>query len=257
MELKMFKVFLFSLLFTFPMYASDEGSSDINQSILKALDSNLRTDSDRMRDRNRKPLQTLLFFGLKEDMKVIELIPGSGWYTKILAPVLAEKGDFSVALGTSRVSSGLLGKEGMEFINLIESNANIRRVKGTKFNTVDNFEIGKADTEIILTFRNYHKLDYIGRKRINQAAYNALKPGGIYAVVDHTRRHMQGLNDENHRRVDPVLAIKEVQDIGFILVDYSTLHYRSDDELRYEVGRKSVTGNTDRFTLKFMKPITK
>ena len=54
--------------------------------------------------------------------------------------------------------------------------------------------------------------------------------------------------------MDPVLAIQEIQAIGFVLVDHSTLHYRPDDELRYEVGRKSVSGNTDRFTLLFIKP---
>jgi predicted methyltransferase len=53
--------------------------------------------------------------------------------------------------------------------------------------------------------------------------------------------------------MDPVLAIKEIQAAGFELVDFSDLHYRADDELRYEVGRKTVTGNTDRFTLKFVK----
>jgi predicted methyltransferase len=54
--------------------------------------------------------------------------------------------------------------------------------------------------------------------------------------------------------MDPVKAIKEIQDAGFVLVDYSDLHYREDDELRYEVGTKSVTGNSDRWTMKFMKP---
>jgi predicted methyltransferase len=65
---------------------------------------------------------------------------------------------------------------------------------------------------------------------------------------------MEGDHAEVWRRMDPVLIIKEVQEAGFQLVDYSTLHYRPDDELRYEVGRKSVTGNTDRFTLLFIKP---
>ena len=59
---------------------------------------------------------------------------------------------------------------------------------------------------------------------------------------------------ENWRRMDPVLAILEIQAAGFELVDYSNLHYRPDDELRYEVGRKTVRGNTDRFTLLFRKP---
>ena len=89
---------------------------------------------------------------------------------------------------------------------------------------------------------------------MNRASFEALKSGGIYAVVDHTRRHMERLGAENGRRVDPVMAIKEIQDAGFVFVDYSSLHARSDDELRYEVGRKSVTGNSDRWTLKFIKP---
>ena len=80
------------------------------------------------------------------------------------------------------------------------------------------------------------------------------QPGGIYAVVDHTRRHMQPDDPENRRRIDPVLAIKEIQEAGFRLVDYATLHYKPDDELRFEVGRASVTGNTDRFTFLFRKP---
>jgi len=65
---------------------------------------------------------------------------------------------------------------------------------------------------------------------------------------------MEADNDENRRRMDPILAIREIQAAGFELVDYATLHFRPDDELRYEVGRKTVTGNTDRFTLKFRKP---
>jgi predicted methyltransferase len=83
--------------------------------------------------------------------------------------------------------------------------------------------------------------------------YDALKPGGIYAVKDHSRRHMEPDNPENRRRMDPVLAIKEIQAAGFVLLDFSDLHFHPDDELRYEVGRKTVTGNTDRFTLKFVK----
>jgi predicted methyltransferase len=65
---------------------------------------------------------------------------------------------------------------------------------------------------------------------------------------------MEPENPENRRRNNPVLVIKEMLDIGMELVGYSDLHYRPDDELRYEVGRRSVTGNTDRFTLLFRKP---
>ena len=84
--------------------------------------------------------------------------------------------------------------------------------------------------------------------------FDSLKPGGLYGVVDHTARHMEPENYENRRRIDPVMVIKEMLDIGFEFVDYSSLHYRADDELRFEVGRRSVSGNTDRFTLLFRKP---
>ena len=73
-------------------------------------------------------------------------------------------------------------------------------------------------------------------------------------VLRVTRRHMERDNYENRRRIDPVLVIKEVEDAGFEFVDFSDLHFRADDELRFEVGRRSVTGNTDRFTLLFRKP---
>ena len=65
---------------------------------------------------------------------------------------------------------------------------------------------------------------------------------------------MERPNHENRRRLDPVLVIKDMLDQGFEFVDYSDLHYRADDTLIYEVGRRTVTGNTDRFTLLFRKP---
>ena len=115
-------------------------------------------------------------------------------------------------------------------------------------------DFGEDRFDMALTFRNMHNFTDDGRAMLNAAVFRALKPGGIYGVVDHTRRHMQPGTDENWRREDPVRTIKEVQAAGFEFVDYSDLHYRADDELRYEVGRKSVTGNTDRFTLKFRRP---
>jgi len=245
---------LSGLLLVNPLLAADKGFAPVEASLKKAMKSELRTEKDIKRDRNRMPIETLKFFGLRSNMKVIELLPGGGWYTKLLAPVLAKNGEFSVAMGTGRVSKTLVGKPGMDFINIINDNANIRKEKGDRFYSVDKFDLGEKNVDMIFTFRNYHNFGFEGRQLMNKAAFKALKSGGIYAVVDHTRRHMQKLNNENGRRIDPVLVIKEIQDAGFVLVDYTDLHYRADDELRYEVGRKSVTGNTDRFTLKFKKP---
>ncbi|MDJ0653486.1 MAG: hypothetical protein QNJ40_04975 [Xanthomonadales bacterium] len=228
-------------------------SSGLDEAITAALGNSDRPEADVARDRNRKPLETLNFFGIRQDMRVLELLPGGGWYTRLLAPVLAENGKLYVGLGTGRVSRDLLGEMGYEEVETIATDVSFERTP-ERLITVGEFSFGVTDLDAVLTFRNMHNLDAVGRANMNKAVFDALKSGGIYGVVDHSRRHMEPDNPENRRRMDPVLAIKEVQDAGFVLVDFSTLHYRPDDELRFEVGRPSVTGNSDRFTLLFRKP---
>jgi predicted methyltransferase len=240
-----------ALLFTGVAQAAEE--STLADQIKSAMAAEIRTEAEQERDRNRKPVETLEFFGLSADMKAVELLPGGGWYTKLLAPVLAEKGELYVALGTSYVAGNVLNQPGFEHVKVTAADAKIYRKEGARSYTIEMSSLGVTDADIVFTFRNYHNFGEEGRAAMNQAVWDALRPGGIYAVVDHNRRHMEGSNNENGRRVDPVLAIKEIQAAGFELVDYSDLHYRPDDELRYEVGRKSVTGNTDRWTLKFRK----
>jgi len=242
------------LIFTGICGAAVADDFDAVEAKLKAaMASDVRTAAEIDRDANRKPIDTLEFFGLRDDMKVVELLPGGGWYTKLLAPVLAEKGEFYVALGTRGVKESLLGQDGFSHVGVLAEDANIYRPEGSPNYVIENAALGVTDADIVFTFRNYHNFGPEGRAAMNAAVYDALKPGGIYAVVDHDRRHMEPDNPENRRRIDPVLAIREIQAAGFELVDFSDLHYRPDDELRYEVGRKTVTGNTDRFTLKFRK----
>jgi predicted methyltransferase len=242
------------LLLALSFSALAEDFKVVEDKLMAAIKSDVRTEKESDRDRNRRPVSTLKFLGFRDDMKVVELIPGGGWYTKLLAPVLKEKGELYLAYGTGRVNDRLLkDNKDFEHVSVVATDAKLYRKEGARFYSLENPDLDLKKMDMVLTFRNYHNFDYEGRKAMNDAAYDALKVGGIYGVVDHTRRHMQGENPENRRRFDPVLAIKEIQDAGFILVDFSDLHYRLDDELRYEVGRKSVTGNTDRFTLKFKK----
>jgi len=233
-------------------YAGDY--SAVEATLKAAMESDIRTEKEVDRDRNRKPVETLEFFGLRDDMKVVELLPGGGWYTKLLAPVVAQNGEFYVALGTGRVKENVLGQAGFEHVQVVAEDANIYRPEGSRSYVLEMDSLGVQDADIVFTFRNYHNFGADGRAAMNRAVFDALKPGGTYAVVDHNRRHMEPDGSENRRRIDPVLAIREIQAAGFELVDFSDLHYRPDDELRYEVGRKTVTGNTDRWTLKFKKP---
>ncbi len=229
-------------------------ANDIDAKVEAALAAEARPQADRDRDRNRRPLDTLNFFGMKDDMRVLELIPGGGWYTRVLAPVLAENGKLYVALGAGRITEGVLTEPGFEKVELLETTDNLHRPEGNRTYVMEDFEFGVSRLDMVVTFRNLHNFDAESRARMNSQVFKALKSGGLYGVVDHTARHMERPNHENRRRLDPVLAIKEILDQGFEFVNYTDLHYRADDTLIYEVGRRTVTGNTDRFTLLFRKP---
>lgn len=229
-------------------------ANEIDAKVQAALAGESRPEADRERDRNRKPLQTLKFFGLQDDMQVLELLPGGGWYTRVLAPVLAENGKLYVALGAGRVGNTILGQPGFEQVELLDTTDNLHRDEERRVYVVEDFDFGVSGLDMVVTFRNLHNFDPDSRARINRKVFAALKHGGLYGIVDHTRRHMEASDNENQRRIDPVLIIKELLDQGFEFVDYSDLHFRADDELEYEVGRRSVSGNTDRFTLLFRKP---
>ena len=225
--------------------------SPLGEEIQSAMQSDIRSAREVGRDGNRKPLQTLEFLGLKNDMTVVEMLPGGGWYSKILGPVLADKGQLYLAIGASRVDLSL---KSMSKVEMLEVDAKMEPAEGFGVFAINEFSLPVKDVDMVVTFRNMHNFTAESRGRLNKAVYEALAPGGIYGVVDHTRRHMEKQNSENVRRADPVQIIKELLDAGFEFAAFSDLHFRADDELRYEVGRRSVAGNTDRFTLKFVKP---
>ncbi|MDX1403116.1 MAG: hypothetical protein R3192_01195 [Woeseiaceae bacterium] len=231
-------------------FAQDETEAKIRA----AIAGEIRSEADVARDPNRKPLETLQFFQLSHDMRVLELLPGGGWYTKILAPVLRDEGELYVAIGTTNVEQNLLTEPGFDRVKVLDIGVDLVRDGPYGTRSVAPFEFDVRDVDLVLTFRNWHNFTPAGRANLNAAVFNALRPGGLFGVIDHSRRHMAELTAETRRRVDAVQIIKEVLDAGFEFVDYSDLHYRPDDELVYEVGRATVTGNTDRFTLLFRKP---
>ena len=228
--------------------------SNVKDKSMAAMEGDIRTEAEVERDRNRKPVETLEFLGLKDDMRVLELLPGGGWYTKILAPTLRENGELYVAIGTSRVNRDLLTEDGFDHVKVLDIGVSSKRNGPFRTSNIGAFEFGVSDVDLALTFRNWHNFTPEGRRNMNAAVYKALKSGGHFGVIDHTKRHMEPMTAENRRRADPVQIIHEALAAGFEFVDFADLHYRADDELRFEVGRKTVTGNTDRFTLLFRKP---
>ncbi len=213
-----------------------------------------RSKKNRARDANRDPVKALHFCRMRDDMTVLDWAPGTGWYTEILGPLLKDKGALYVSTQAAQLKriDALLKKEPMSKVRKLP--VDVVRHPVSHDITAKGLDFGVTGVDLVLNFREYHNLDPSTRLDFNRAVLKALKPGGHYCIVDHTRRHMEADTHENRRRVDPVLVIKEVQAAGLRFVDFATFFLRPDDELRFEVGRRTVRGNTDRFTLLFEKP---
>jgi predicted methyltransferase len=243
-----------ALLATAASLAQPADPTPFQQRVLAAMQGDIRTEAERARDANRMPAEVLEFFRMREDMRVIEVLPAGGWYTKILAPVLRDAGKLYVThppgfyADAFKEVADLPGLDAVEEIGWGATGGG----NGGPFGPSGVWEVEPVD--LVLTFRNYHNFSPADRMTANESTYNALKPGGYYGIVDHTRRHMEPGTRENGRRVDPVLTIKEIEAAGFDFVDFSDLLYRPQDTLSLEVGNPDVSGQTDRYTLLFRKP---
>jgi predicted methyltransferase len=164
--------------------------NDTEAQLRKALGGSIRTDEDRHADTYRMPVETLMFFGLRDDMRVLELIPAAGYWVKIMGPVLAEKGKLYEGADGESVSDKLAGW-GLTKVEVLDDKFEMTRTGKRGENDVAPFAFPVKDLDMVLTFRNMHNISPEGRKVLNTAVFNALKPGGIYGVVDHTRRHME------------------------------------------------------------------
>lgn len=215
----------------------------------------LMSADEQAREAERQPADVLGFFRLRSDMKVLELLPFSGWYSKILVQVLDEGGKLYVTQPEVPTYSDqlreMLALPGMEGVGMVDWGRSPAAGESPWLGS-GVWEVEPLD--LVLTFRNYHNFGYDDRMAINKSAFDALKSGGLYGIVDHTRRHMEADSRANGRRADPVLVIKEVQDSGFVFEDYSTALARPQDALALEVGQPEVSGQTDRFVLLFRKP---
>jgi predicted methyltransferase len=245
----------------------------VAQSIDTALAGSHRSDAERARDRYRHPRETLLFFGLRPSQTVVEIAPGGGWYTKILAPVLRDQGRYIAALPPVVAANANSVRGRQNFLDLLASAPNLfDRV------TVTDFDIGKGtlapdgSVDLILTFRNVHS--WMARERVAEAfrdMYRALKPGGTLGVVEH--RGNETLAQDPLARsgyVNQSYAIRLIEGAGFRLIATSEINSNAKDTKDYPAGvwtlppvltageadreKYLAIGESDRFTLKFIKP---
>ncbi|HXA40756.1 MAG TPA: methyltransferase [Phenylobacterium sp.] len=211
-------------------------------------------DADRDADARRHIAEVVAFSGVKPGDRVVDLIPGSGYFTKVFSKIVGEKGhvymiwptEYAKEAQPDPVKNEELAKTGY-------ANTSVILQPGAAFATPE-------PVDLVFTVQNYH--DYpdkfmgkIDPMVLNRAVYKALKPGGIFLVVDHTAEAGSGMRDtDTLHRIDPAIVKKQVTDAGFVFVGESAALKNPGDDLKKLVFDKSIRGHTDQFIYKFRKP---
>ncbi len=263
---------LFSLLMTVTFPAL--GGDNTDAALRSVLEGEHRSDKHKARDQYRHPIETLSWLGIKDDMSVVEIFPGGGWYSEILAPFLKDSGIFYAAGNDPDSNVKFFRKSAKRFKEKMESNKEAYgKVKITVLAPPDNTDIAPEGTvDMVLTFRNIHNWMKGGyADNVYSAMYKALKPGGILGVVEH-RGNPQTEQDPkaNSGYVNQDYAIKLAEKAGFIFVDSSEINANPKDTKDYPKGVWTLPptlslgsedrdkyleiGESDRMTLKFKKP---
>jgi predicted methyltransferase len=198
---------------------------------------------DTYRDDRRHPAQTLVFAGVSPGMTIAELIPGNGYYTRILARAVGPKGRvYTVPFSEPRASFS-------KAIAADPAYANVTLVSGAPLT------IGvPSPVDMVWTTQNYHDIRQ-GRALLNKAAFDALKPGGTYFIVDHSA--VAGAGEDvllSLHRIDEEVVKREVLAAGFVLEAESELLRNPADKRTQMVFDREVNRATDQFVLKFRKP---
>ena len=219
-------LFLNAILFLIPYLSS--------HSLEDAIKSKDRSSKNVMRDRYRNPYETLSFFEIEQNMKVVELSPGGGWYTEILANYIHSPGEIIAAHFDKNSNRDFYVRMRKNFENKVNENPLYKNVSVVDLSS-KLAEPGTVDA--VLTFRNLH--NWIGPQidLIFSNAHKALKKGGILGVVEH--RANPGTSLEEMKRTGYVTeeyAIKIAEKHGFTLISKSEINSNPKDTKDYVRG---------------------
>ncbi len=254
------------LSFFSPGSQAEQGATDeATAATLKAvLAASHRAEGDKIRDQYRHPVETLTWFGIQPQMAVVEIWPGRGWYTDILAPFLKERGTYYAAVF----------ERAQPFREKLAANPDVYgKVMVTELIPPAKMDIAPAGSaDMVLTFRNVHNWMNRGyAEEVFKAMYGALKPAGILGVVEH-RGNPAVPQDPKAASgyVTEEYVIKLAEAAGFQLVARSEINANPKDTKDYPKGvwtlpptlqlgetdrdKYLAIGESDRMTLKFRKP---
>lgn len=218
-----------------------------------ALADPARPAADRERDAARKPAELLAFAGVRPGQKVGDFIMGGGYLTRVLAAAVGPQGHVHAFQPAEFIA--FRAQYGEDQRSVDAAYANVDAVAGAA-----GAPAFPANLDVIITVQNFHDL-YLSQmpagsaQRASAALYNALRPGGVLVVVDHSAVDGSGTAavDSLHR-IDRAAVVAELNAAGFVLDGESDLYSRPADARTANVFDPSIRGQTDQFTLRFRKP---
>jgi predicted methyltransferase len=238
------------------------------------LAADYRPEENRARDRYRHPKETLLFFGIRPEMSVLEVWPEPGWYTEVIAPLVRDKGKYYAAVIAADPESKYIAQRLEKYRQKLAERPDLYdHVAVVSFPADGSDAVPPASVDMVVTFRNIH--NWMSRGMTAQAfatMYRALRPGGVLGVVEH-RGNPAVAQDPNAKSgyVNEEYAIKLIEAQGFRLVGKSQVNANPRDTKDYEQGvwtlpptyrlgdkdhdKYAAIGESDRFTLRFVKPL--
>jgi len=236
--------------------ATTPAGAKVPDYIAAAVADAARPEADKQRDANRKPAETLEFTGVKPGDQIAELLPGGGYFTRLFSKIVGTGGHIYALVPAPSANAPADMPDFAARVKAIAADPNYSNVSVV----VEPFGQLKvpAPVDLVWTSQNYHDLHNLPGLDVgvfNQLVFDALKPGGIYLVLDHAAEPGSGVRDTSTlHRIDVEAVKKEVLAAGFVLVGSSDLLRQPADTHAVKVFDPSVRGRTDQFVLKFRKP---
>jgi predicted methyltransferase len=227
-------------------------AAQIPQTITDAIDSPERPAADKALDAGRKPDQIMAFYGIKPGMKVADVFAGGGYMTELFSRIVGSSGKVYSQNGSFPEKFKKIGDAWNE--RLKEPALKNVVAVSKPFDAPDLLPVAAGSLDVVIIHLNYH--DMVGfklnRENVNAAVFKALKPGGIYGIVDHSAKSGTGDTETTTlHRIDEDFLIKDVEKAGFKLTGASAALRHPEDDRTWNVFKHR--GETDRFMLKFVK----
>ena len=233
-----------------------KSAPDVPAYIASAVADAGRPADDKAQDANRKPAEVLAFAGVKPGDKVVDLMPGSGYYTRIFSKIVGAQGKV-YALQPSEMNKAA-PKRLQSLMTFAGTTAYPNVV--VMVQPIAAISIPER-VDMVWTSQNYHDLHdpFMGSPdmaHFNKSVFGALKPGGIFLVLDHAAAAGSGISRTNDlHRIDPASVKAEVTAAGFEFVGESKVLRNPGDNHSLAIFDKSIKGKTDKFIYKFRKPL--